>query len=145
MRKFKFLVPLLPAIICLLIGFGLGWYFCYTGPVAKHQRELLAENRYARDNFHLTDAEMAQMGRDFQQYGKNMIREDELLAAVALSALKSLESGETDAAKTTLLRPVGMYYRLYHGKDVDKSLLDRIETAAKEYPSIAAEISRKVD
>jgi hypothetical protein len=135
----------LPAIVCLLIGIGLGWSFCYFGPVAKHQRELLAEYRYAKDNFHLTDAEMAQMGRDFQQYGKNMIREDELLAAVALSALKSLESGETDDAKTTLLRPVGMYYRLYHDKVVDKSLLEKIETAAKEYPSIAAEISREPD
>ena len=133
----------LPAIVCLLIGFGLGWSLCYFGPNAKHYRELLAEYRYVRDNFHLTDTEMAQFGRDYKQYGKSLIREDELAAAVALSALKSLESGDTDAAKTTLLRPVGMYYRLYHDKDGDKTLLDGIAAAAKEYLSVATEISRE--
>jgi hypothetical protein len=136
---------ILPAIICLLIGFGLGWTLCYFGPNAKHYRELLAEYRYTRDNFHLTDAEMAQFGRDYKQFGTSMIREDELVAAVALSALRSLERGEADAAKTSLLRPVGMYYRLYHDKDGDKTLLDRISAAAIEYPSIAAEISREPD
>ena len=88
---------------------------------------------------------MIEFGRNVRQYGKDLIRQDELAAFVALSALKSLESGETDVAKTTLLRPVGMYYRLYHDKDGDKTLLDMMVTASREYPSIAAEISRQVD
>jgi len=133
---------ILPAIVCLLVGFGLGWFLCYFGPVASEHRELLTRYRYVRDNFQLTDAEMAQFGRDYKQFGTSMIREDELAAAVSLSALMSLESGKVDAAKTTLLRPVGMYYRLYHKQDGDKTLLDRMSAAAKEHPSLAAEISR---
>ncbi len=131
------------AIACLVIGFGLGWFCVY--PVARHQRELLAEYRYVRDNFQLTDAEMAEFGRDYRQFRKDLIRQDELAATVALAALKKLESGDTDAAKAVLLRHVGMYYRLYHDKDGNKTLLDAIEKASQEYPSIATEILRKVE
>ena len=136
---------ILPAIVCLVVGFGLGWSVCYFGPVAKHQRELLAEYHYVKDNFHLTDAEMAEFGRDYRQFGKGLIREDELATAISLGTLKSLESGDTNAAKATLLLQIGGYYRSYHDRNGDKTLLDGIATAAKEYPSIAAEISRKAD
>jgi hypothetical protein len=136
---------ILLAIGCLIIGFSLGWYFGYIHPVAKHQRELLGEYRYVRENFHMTDAEMAEAGRNVRKYGKDLIRQDELAAAVALAAFKKLESGDTDAAKSGLLLPIGMYYRLYHDEDGDDTLLDRIEAASREYPSIATEISRKVE
>lgn len=136
---------ILPAVACLLIGFSLGWFFCYFGPVAKHQRELLAEYRYVRNAFQMSDAEMAQFGRDYKQFGKDLIRQDELAAGVALAAMKCLENGDVDAAKSTLLRPVGIYYRLYSDKDSDKTLLNRIAAAADDSPSIAAEISRKPD
>ena len=55
----KRIIPLLPI---LLIGFGIGWYFGYTRLTAKNQRELLKQNQCVRDNFRMTDAEMAEAG-----------------------------------------------------------------------------------
>jgi hypothetical protein len=44
-----------------------------------------------------------------------------------------------------LLHAVGSYYRLYREKGGDKVLLAKMEEAAREYPAIAAEFSRKVE
>ncbi|MGD9634874.1 MAG: hypothetical protein AB7G28_19870 [Pirellulales bacterium] len=134
-----------PAVVCLFIGLGFGWYFGYTRPVAKHQRELLAEYQQVKEQMGLTDVEMAEAGRNFPQYFRDMKRQDEIAAAVALSALMKLEAGETDAAKASLLQAVGSYYRLYHDNDGDRVLLDKMAVAARDYPSIATEISRDAD
>jgi hypothetical protein len=133
LRNGKHMKRILPLIFSLLFGIGIGWYFGYTRPVAKHQRELLKEYQDVKNEVHVTDEEMADMGRKIPQYFKDMKRQDEMAAAVALSALMKLEAGETDAAKLSLLQAVGSYYRLYHEQVGDK------------YPDIAAEISRKVE
>jgi hypothetical protein len=133
----------IPFVVGVMLGVGIGWYFGYTRPVAKHQRELLKEYRYVRDNFHMTDEEMADAGRKMPQYFEDMKRQDEMTAVVALGALKLLEKDDLKAAKEVLARHVGSYYRLYHAKGGDAELLSTIEEAAQQYPAISAEVSEK--
>jgi hypothetical protein len=133
----------IPFVVCVMLGVGIGWYFGYTRPVAKHQRQLLKEYREVRDNFHMTDEEMADAGRKMPQYFEDMKRQDEMAAAVALGALKLLEKDDVNGAKEVLARHVGSYYRLYHAKGGDAKMLSAIEEAAQQNPAISAEISEK--
>jgi hypothetical protein len=126
-----------------MLGVGIGWYFGYTRPVAKHQRQLLREYQEVRDNFHMTDTEMADVGRKFPQYLEDMKRQDEMAAVIALGALKLLEKDDVKGAREVLARHVGSYYRLYHAKSGDAKVLSMIEEAAQQYPAISAEISEK--
>ena len=131
--------------VCVLLGFGIGWYFGYTRPVAKHQRELLREYQDVKNDVHLTDEEMAGMGRKLPQYFEDVKRQDEMAAAIALSAFHYLERGDTDTAKERLRQTIGSYYRLHHEKGGNAVLLAKIEEAAREYPAIATEISQEAE
>lgn len=130
---------------CLTVRVGVGWYFGYTRPTAKHQRDLLAEYQYERDNFHMTDAEMAEAGPKIPQYFEDMKRQDETAAIYSLGAYKVFEQGDVERAKSRLLSAVGSYYRVYHNKGGDTNLLAHIKAAAQKYPAVAAEISRKIE
>ena len=134
---------IIPLLISLCVGVGVGWYFGYSRPTARTQRELLAQYQYVRDNFHMTDAQMADVGPKIPQYFEDAKRQDELAAAVALSAVRSLERGDTNQAERVLLRIMGSYYRVYHDRGGDTNLLAKIEAAAQEHPAVAAEIARK--
>ncbi len=136
---------IIPPLVCLVLGIGIGWCFGYSCPVAKNQRDLLAQYQYVRDNFHMTDAEMAEAGPKIPQYFEDMKRQDEMAAVFALAAFRILEHGDVEHAKTHLLKAVGSYYRVYHGKGGDTNFIARIEEAAQKYPAVAAEISRKVE
>jgi len=131
------------SIACLAVGIGVGWYFGYTRPTVKNQREILAQYQYVRDNFHMTDAEMIEAGPKIPQYFEDMKRQDEAAARYSLGAYKILEQGDVERAKSRLLLAVGSYYRVYHDKGGDTNLLAAIAEAAKKYPAVAAEISRK--
>ena len=132
-------------LVCLIVGVGIGWYFGYTRPTGKNQRELLAQYHYVRGNLHMTDAEMAEAGPKMPQYFEDMKRQDETAARFALGAFVILEHGDADRAKTHLLKAVGSYYRVYHGNGGDTNFLAKIEEAAQKYPAVAAEISRKIE
>ena len=131
-------------ILCISLGIGIGWYLGYTRPAARSQRELLEQYQYVRDNFHLTDQEMAEAGPKIPQYFEDMKRQDETAAKFGLGGFRLLERGETDRAKQYLLKAVGSYYRLYHNKGGDTNFLFKIEEAARQYPLLATEISRKI-
>jgi hypothetical protein len=119
---------IIPSLICLILGIGIGWYFGYTRPMAMKQRELLAQYHYVRDTFQMTDEEMADAGQKIPQYFEDMRRRDELAAIFALRAFRILEDGDVERAKTNLLMAVGSYYRVYRGKggDTNFSLISRI-------------------
>lgn len=133
----------IPFVVCVMLGVGIGWYFGYTRPVAKHQRELLSEYRDVRDSLHMTDKEMADVGGKLPQFVEDMKRQDEMTAFVALAVLKLLEKDDVEGAKEVLARHVGSYYRLYHAKGGDAKLVSAIEEAAQQYPAVSAEISEK--
>src|SRR5689334_20032484 len=103
---------ILSLLACLCIGVGAGWYFGYTRPALEHQREILKQYQWARDNFQMTDAEMAESGAKIPQYIEDVKRQEEVAAAVALGAFKYLERGDTNTAKSRLAWRVGSYYRL---------------------------------
>lgn len=46
-------------LVCLILGIGVGWYFGYTRPTTKKQRELLAQYQYVRDNNVFKDSDLA--------------------------------------------------------------------------------------
>lgn len=136
---------IIPLLISLSIGIGVGWYFGYTRPASEHQREILKQYQWVRDNLHMTDAEMAEAGAKMPEFFEDMKRQDEQAAVFALGAFKILEKGDTECAKTHLLKAVGSYYRVYHDKGGDTNFMAKIEESAQKYPAVAAEISRKIE
>ena len=124
------------------LGCVVGSYVEYTSVSAKKTRQLLNEYQYVRDNFHLTDAEMADIGKKIPQYFEDQKRQEEMAAVHSLSAFRKLANGNIEDAKATLLRPIDLYYSLYHEKGGDPDILAAIEAASKEFPEVAA-ITRK--
>jgi hypothetical protein len=131
----------IPFIACVMLGVGIGWYFGYTRPVAQQHRKLLKEYQCVKENFHLTDEEMADIGPKLPQYLEDMKRQDEMTAHVGLAVLKLLESDDIKGAKEVLARHIGGYYYVYHAKGGDAKLLSMIEEAAQQYPVLSAAIS----
>ena len=96
----------------------------YTRPLARHERTTQEAN--------------AKFLRDTE-------RSDELAAAVSIGAFQCLEKGDTDQAKHKLVWAIGSYYRVYRTRGGDTNILAQIESAARKYPAIAAELSRKIE
>jgi hypothetical protein len=131
------------AIGCVVGGL-VGSFLQYTLGTAPTYRKLLKEYRYVRDNFHMTDAEMAEMGPKIPQYFEDVKRQDELAAVMALGAFRAFAKGDIEDTKAELLRPIGGYYYVYHENGGDPDLIARIKEAARDFPEIAAEISRTI-
>jgi hypothetical protein len=134
----------LAILIAILAGFGLGWYFGYTRPSLKNQRELLRQYQYVRDNFHMTDAEMADFGEHQQEYFDALKRTDELAAAIALGALRRLNHGNTDGTRHVLESTISTYYR-GHRTDGNTNLLHGIDSFAATNASLSYAIHRPLE
>jgi hypothetical protein len=68
-------------LVAPLVGVSIGWFFGYTRPTLKNQRELLKQYQIVRDNFQMTDAGMADFAEHRQEYWDRMKREHELAAS----------------------------------------------------------------
>jgi len=131
-------------LIAILAGFGLGWYIGNTRPTLKTQRELLKQYQYVRDNFQMTDAEMADFAKHRHEYWDAMKRQDEMAATIALSALERLNNGDTDKAKHNLETTISIYYR-GHRNDGDSNVLNHIDTFAATNASLSYAIHRPLE
>jgi len=111
-------------LIGLLVGLGVGWYFGYTKPIAK-------ANRDAHQEMLATESD------------------DSMAAIIAVRAIPLIESGDTQKAVGWLVKPVGSYYRVYglHAGMNDERLKLRgmIEQLASTNSAVDAEIHRKVE
>lgn len=132
------------SLVCLLVGIGLGWFFGYTRPVARNQRELLHQYQVVRDNFHMTDAEMADFGAHQQEYFAAMKRQDEIAAVIALAALVKIDQGDIEKAKWRLQTEISTYYR-GHNYDGDSNVLRHITTYAATNAALSNAIYRKLE
>jgi len=128
---------------CVLLGIGLGWYFGSTRPVAANQRKLLEQYRTVRDKFQMTDQEMADYGKHYQDYYEATKREDELAAHIALGVLIRLERGDTEKAKHMLEATIGKYY-LRYGHTGHTNVIASIETYAATNASLSNAIYGKL-
>lgn len=136
---------IIPLLACTLIGVGIGWYCGYTRPSLNHQREIIRQYQFFKDKLHMTDADAAELGRKTPQYFEDVKRQDEMAAVYALPTFKFLEHGDTEHAKSILLKAIGHYYRAYRGKEDIHLIIPAIEKAAQQYPAIAANISQGTD
>lgn len=138
----KHAIPLMTGLLIgTLAGVSIGWYFGYQR-YAKKQEALVQEYHWVRDTvLKMTDAEIAGLGSEIPQYFEDVKRQDEMSAMVALSAYHSLEKGDLDTTKSRLAWHIGHYYRLYHAKGGDPIAIEKIESAALDYPLIAAQLS----
>ena len=135
---------IITSIVCLTVGIGVGWYFGYTRPTAKNQRELLKQYQYTRDKFHMTDAEMADWGEHMHEYFVAMQRQDEFAAAIALAAFTNLEATNTERAKWELETTISAYYR-GHLHDGNTNLLHKIVSYAATNSALSNAIYRKLE
>ena len=134
----------LVCFLCLLLGLSVGWYFGYTRPVAKDKRKLLKEYQVVRDNFKMTDAEMADFAEHHKEYWEAMKRQDEMAAVMALAALVKLEQGDIERARTRLEGTISIYYR-GHRHDGDSNVLRHITTFAATNAALSNAIYRKLE
>ena len=140
------IIPPLAIIVALAIAFAAGWYFGYTRPTLQNQKKILNEYAVARDMVGYTDAEMTQAAKSFpkpKDVLASMAREDETLIAVAIGSLRQFDKGDPEAVKRQLGNILGSYYRSHRTDDLYTKVIAQIEKAARESPSIAAEISKK--
>ena len=130
-------VRILPYIICLLPAVILAWY-------AWSNHKLITEYHIVRDNFRMTDAEMADFGEHRQEYLDAMKRQDEFAAAIALRVFYQLESGDTEGAKKNLATTISIYYR-GHKHDGNTNVIAHIESYAATNAAISNAIYRRLE
>lgn len=141
MRRF---LPALASCLCLLLGLSVGWYFGYTRPSVQNQSKLLNEYQSLRDKLGMTDEQLAEIGKQLPHLRRQMAREDEMAAAMALGALVKLERGDIEKARSVLERTVSIYYR-GHQHDGNSNVLRNIEKLAASSASLSNAIHRKLE
>jgi hypothetical protein len=109
-------------LVCILAGIGIGWYFGYTRPVAKNQRELLSKYQPMMDEFEAFNKQREAYAKEAEPWMASS-------ASIALGALKNLKTNDMEDAKYRLAAIVAAYYR-GHSRDGDTNLLNRIVTFA---------------
>ena len=124
-------------LIWLLTTISLAWY-------AWSNHKLLKEYRVVRENFRMTDAEMADFAAHRQEYFDAMKREDEMAAVIALAALVKLDAGDIEKAKSRLQTAVSIYYR-GHRDDGDSNVLRHITEFAATNAALSNAIYRKLE
>jgi hypothetical protein len=134
-------LPWLCCFLCLLLGLSAGWWFGYTRPIARNQRQLLQEYQRVGDAFHATDGEMAGFGLRLPEIRDSIQRQDEFAAAMALAALVKLEERDTNKARERLVGVIAIYYNTWHNNGVDTNVVNHIEKYAARYRDLAAAIS----
>ena len=127
---------IIPSLVCLLVGMGVGWYFGYSRPALRMQH--LYED--IQKTTGISDSDMV---KQVPESLAAIRREDESVAIVALRGIEILGRGDTQAAKKHLAYWVGSYYRVYHTNG-DTNLIARIEQAATTNAEVAAEIAKKI-
>lgn len=132
-------------LICIFVGVGIGWYFGYTRQLAKNQRELLRQYHAMRDHFGLTDADMAELGKQLPYMRADMERSDEYAAAIALAVSGDLVRSNFDGARMHLAQVVDIYYRQYRFGGGNSNLIAKIEKAAATNSAIATQLSKKIE
>ena len=104
-----------------MVGVGVGWYFGYTRPIAKANR----------------DAHKQMLAMD---------ADDSMAAAVAYRTFMLYDAGETQKAMQALAWPIGLYYRYNKMQPLteDRSnFLAEIEKLASTNQVVATEIHRE--
>ncbi|MGA3268472.1 MAG: hypothetical protein ABSE16_16815 [Verrucomicrobiota bacterium] len=107
-------------VLCILLGFGIGWYCGYSSRATKHQ-ELL--KKYQR----LEDVKRT---------------DDWLLALFTTEAIKEVENAGTNQPERVAELTIVEYYEKlrpgeYNGWDVgDTNVIAQIQAAAKKYPAV---------
>ena len=111
-------------LVSLLVGVGVGWYFGYTRPIAK-------ANRDAHQEMLATESD------------------DWEAALFAVKAIPLIESGDSQKAVGWLVKPIGSYYRVYSphpGTNEERlKLLTMIQQLASTNSAVDAELHRKVE
>jgi len=130
-------MPIGQHIIWMLTAISLAWY-------AWSNHKVLKEYRRVRDNFHMTDAEMADFAEHHQEYFDAMKRQDEMAAVIALAALVKLDGGDIEKAKSRLQTAISIYYR-GHRDDRDSNVLRHITAFAATNAALSNAIYRKLE
>jgi hypothetical protein len=129
-------------LICIAVGIGIGWYFGYTRPTARNQREVLRQAQYLRDHHHEFDSLIADLDKARAVYRKAAKPYFAESASIALAALKRIDSNDVEGARSMLALPVANYYR-GHSNDEDTNLLARIVAFAATDTVLSNAIYRK--
>jgi len=112
-------------LVGLMAGLAIGWYWGYTRPVVRANREA-------------------------RQYLSTMEADDRMTAVVALAAIRRMEENRPADAEKLLAQQLGSYYVIYGPPDNPKKriseermqLLRKIEEAASKYPVVQAAIDK---
>ncbi len=111
-------------LVCILAGIGIGWYFGHAHAITEYQREAL---KYAPtieaelDDLNKQRAEDFKVAKPYEASG----------AAIALAALTSLDTNNTEDARSRLAAMVANYYRDHSGEG-DTNLLTSIMAFANK-------------
>ena len=113
-------------LVCISVGFGMGWYFGYTRPTAKDQRAILNSQQYFKahpTNFDAAVADFKQRESKISFAAKPWERGT---AGIALQGLKDLDTNDMKDARFRFAELVGLYYRPYsHDADASTNLFLR--------------------
>jgi hypothetical protein len=136
------LLPAVCSVLCLALGFSLGWYFGYSRPVAENQRRLLKVDQTAREAFRAVVEDFSDYEAKPPQFWEAAKIQNEYAALISLQVLKDLEQSELHKAKQELASTVGLYYRA-HRRDGNTNLLACIERVATANTALSNAICRK--
>ncbi|MGP8201298.1 MAG: hypothetical protein ACLQU4_17545 [Limisphaerales bacterium] len=129
-------------LLCVAPGIAIGWYYGYTRPVAREQRQLLEYAQDFRDHFPNFESNMAALNKSREEYSKAAKPYMAESASRALAALKRLDSNDLGGTRTMLVAAIANYYR-GHSNDGDTNLLARITALAAKDTVLSNAIYKK--
>lgn len=130
----------------LLVGILIGWYFGYTRPILKAEREFSKKVK-------MPPVEIRELIQKCREQVNLIDGNNHSAALASLIIFLKLEAGDTDAAEDKAIHTIARYYNEYGPADVTKTnqserqrrLLDKIEEVAELYPQLKSTLKSSAE
>jgi hypothetical protein len=127
---------ILPYATFLITAVSFAWY-------AWSNHNVLDNYRIVKEAFHMTDAQMADLGAHYQEYFESLMRQEEFAAAIALRVLHQLDMGDLEGAKANLRTTLSIYYRGH--PDGNTNIIFHIDRYASTNAAVSNAVHRKLE
>ena len=127
-------------VVCLLIGFSVGWLVGHSRSATPAERKVVSDYRKITREFHISDGDVANMATNLPQLVRDIRRDDDYAALLALGVFERLQTHREQDAEAACAKVIGLYYNKWSTNGGLGDVIGKADELAAKYPLLDAAI-----